>query len=221
METFDRPDEPGESVGEAACRLCSYCAQELGKSTPLPANVGPIIEKLLARGLDYKDAGTRACFISYLDALLADRPEDQLAYLRDALNDSDEGVRWQAVLKLEQWIDAFCGKELRVPWTLVTRRRLALRQQKFFDEIVDMLVSKGLTDPALSVHGAAASALFNRRVKPNRVRIRALKRVIDNDLIPTARGKQAAADLARAWSAAPPKPAPGKDPFAPAKRQVR
>jgi hypothetical protein len=179
--------------------LFSYCSDAIAdrEITPLARRVR---KALVERGLNYETVRTRSTAANYLDLLLFHRPLDQIPFWRDALNDPYEGVRSIAVGHLGEFLGKARDAQELGGWCELTRLDSASQTEDRIDEIVDLLIWKGLTDTEWAVWTGVGGALIG--VEPNAKRIRSLKRAIDSGVIRDAGALRDAKEALRGWDPA-------------------
>jgi hypothetical protein len=141
-----------------------------------------IVKLLVARGLDYKHWKSRYTAVGAFPYLLEDDVPRLIAILRDALNDPNWEVRVKAVQSLGDAIASVANGPTAKHWSAEKRAKVEKNfkehGQEYLDQMIDLVITKGLTDERRDVADVANETLTFEDVKPNTVRLRALERVI-------------------------------------------
>ncbi|MCA9225179.1 MAG: hypothetical protein KDA47_06180, partial [Planctomycetales bacterium] len=164
------------------------------------------------RGLRYDNSGARGVFLHYSDVWYFDEPGDELVMLRKALRDPDGDVRYIAMRKLNDWVQSQIGGHQRVPWSTEGRRDVLVLREIYLNDIAEMVINMGLTDPCGTVAREAESVL--RSLDPNKRRINLLRKTMDSGRITNYGASEAAKEVYSNWIQSPPPPVDPDDPFA-------
>lgn len=152
-----------------------------------PANVvgtfdppARIKKLLLLRRLNYRYANSRRAAVHEFQHLLVDDVEMLISIAREGLNDTHRDVRDESVLMLQNTLLLFVYKgSVRKKWNAATKARMMKQRNELTDVIVDLLVTKGLTDDNEAVaHSAYCILLDEIYLTPTLSRLRALDRVM-------------------------------------------
>lgn len=143
-----------------------------------------IAKLLVARGLDYKNWKSRYSAVRAFPYFLENDVPRLIVLLRDALNDPKWQVRLEAVCSLIQAMSVVASGPTAKHWTPEKKAQIGKdfkeHGQEYLDQMIDLMITKGLTDERRDVADLAHGALMSPfdDVKPNAIRLRALERVI-------------------------------------------
>jgi len=147
-------DSPDPVLQESAIRML------LGETRIAPSR--KTVRVLTDRGISYDSWESRTSALDGLGYKLMERPEKLIPLIRDGMNDPHPRVRASAIMNLS---------------LLLTYPTLELAES-YREEVLDLLITKGLTDENEEVATAAFNDLEVQHIAPTRAALRALDRVI-------------------------------------------
>jgi hypothetical protein len=130
--------------------------------------------RLVAKRLGYASWQAREAAAQGFGTLLVHEPHRLLPILRDALNDPHQAVREEAIIALNNVLIYEYEEKLDAAEKPAERRKW----RDHCDEIIDMLIDKGLGDENEEVAQAAVSGLKFVWTDPTSSRLRSLERRI-------------------------------------------
>jgi hypothetical protein len=157
-------------------------------------------EMLIARGLNYSFWESRVTAVNNLAGWfdIDGNIPALIAVLGDGLNDPHPGVRKEAADGLSRALDIVAGGHY-VPKDEADKARFGQSRQAWADAIVDLAITKALTDEDPNVLPHAWQVLAD--AKPNLTRLRSLERVLAKKVL--SPGEQEQAEEVRAkWAKA-------------------
>lgn len=154
---------------------------------------------LLQRRLSYRSWEARHdaahCFQYFLEHDIATLVD----LMRDGLNDPHPKVRSQAIFSIEHAINLLTGNVAVAPqWDDVMKDWIEKHRDDLLDEIVDLVVSKGLTDEDTDVVDYALITIRSKHIQPTPTRLRSIDRVVGRGLVPEPYDEYAA-DVRDEW----------------------
>jgi hypothetical protein len=158
-----------------------------------------IKQLLVKRRLAYRYWESRRVAAYYFQYRLEDDIATLIKIMRDALNDPHWEVRRQGLISLEHALERVVNGPYDRDWDEARRAKMLEHTDDYADEILDLVITKGLTDDNREVVDEAWGVLLRDFALPSAARLRSLDRVLTKRAVPSSHRKMVA-ELRDRWA---------------------
>ncbi len=191
-------NNPTDGDAEAAAVSGLFGNMLIGKFEP-PDKIKRL---LLQRRLRYKHWKARCTAAWNFKYFLEYDVDAMIHIMRDGLNDPHPKVRANSVFSLQHALHLMNtnGRAAIRDWDAAMKERINMRRGDLVDEILDLIITKGLTDKNSDVVVAAIHVVSSDKIRPTVTRLRALDRVLDRKGIHNASDREIARKVRDKWN---------------------